>query len=358
MATLEDIQLLMQQGAQGFNNPWSQIMQNPSPQAEAQPPMSQPTYPEPEIPSYGSGSQVHQQDPQLMGLFNKLLARQNAGIDEQRKNLKTLEAYRDKEANRALDPDFTALMMASDAWGGTKFLPSYQRPQNDQEKAKEVLNADLMKQKALGGITDDEINLLKTQFYGLQALKQGSQRDTSKDQDQRQAFSKSDEAKKLRSLREMGNALKQYEGLIRGSDGYEITGDKRKQIESAYGDFKIKYKEAANLGALTGPDIKILEEVVAPASGIIPFMKGEVFTGGTQGVLKGIEQIKKNMGNDARINTDVLQKVYPNVADDLLQSYGLRDEDYKSAPRKSSGGGLTPAEAEELKALEKKYGGK
>lgn len=355
MATLEELQELMNQGASGYGKPWSQMLPGNAPDVQPQFPSEGLMMPEQEMPAPvgGSGGGI---DPQARAIFNRLLSKQNEGIEGQKGYMKNLKDYRDREANRALDPNFSALMMASDAWGGTKFLPSYKEPMDAAGKSDRVANADMAVQKALGGITDDEINLLKTQFYGLQSLKAGGKSD-KEDQADRVDFSKSEEAKKLRSLREMGNAVREYQTLVQGSDGYEVTGEQRKKLEAAYGDLKIKYKEAAKLGALTGPDVKLLEEVIAPATGAWSAIKGETFTGGTEGVLGGIEQIKKNMKKDAEIHKGILQKVYPSTYNQLAPAYDLRESDYTPANQKKAGG-LSAAEKAELDALEQKYGGR
>lgn len=146
-------------------NQWMKMLQA---QQDEQPPVEQPEYPAVQYPEPQG-----QFAPQQIAFMNQILQKGVEGIDAQKAGAKKIDDYRDREANRPLDPDYTALMMASDAWNNTKFLPSYKTPQSDQDRSKTVLEADLLKQKALGGITDDELNLLKTQFYGAQVAKQG-----------------------------------------------------------------------------------------------------------------------------------------------------------------------------------------
>lgn len=102
--------------------------------------------------------------PAWEGLLNKLMNKQAQGISDQRANIDVLRKYKDKIAKQPLERDLSALMMASDAWGGTNFQSKYQRPKTQADLDREMLGVDLEIQKSLGGITDDEINLLKAQL--------------------------------------------------------------------------------------------------------------------------------------------------------------------------------------------------
>lgn len=130
--------------------------------------------------------------------------------------------------------------------------------------------------------------------------------------EQQSQVAKSPEGTKLTTLRDLQNSLKAYKDLV-NKHGLTFTGAAKNEIESAYADLKIKYKEAANLGALTGPDIEVLAEGIKPstgAKGIGSYALG----GGKEGVLKGLAQIEGRIKQDAQGYAKQLTSGNPQIA--------------------------------------------
>ena len=83
--------------------------------------------------------------------------------------------------------------------------------------------------------------------------------------------------------------------------GFEATGEGKSLIDRAYADFKIAYKEAANLGALTGPDVGLIEEAVKPASGITNYYS-YITSGGKEGIIKSLKRAEEQSKKEAITN--------------------------------------------------------
>lgn len=76
----------------------------------------------------------------------------------------------------------------------------------------------------------------------------------------------SPQGKKLTSLSGLYQLSQTYKNLVE-LHGFKAQGAEKAAIDRAYADLKIAYKTAAELGALTGPDVALIEEAVKPASG-------------------------------------------------------------------------------------------
>lgn len=99
---------------------------------------------------------------------------------------------------------------------------------------------------------------------------------------------RNDFKKQTLALDNLEAALTDYETALDKYGSMETYGEGKGVLENAYANVLIQAKEAANLGALTGPDMGIMNQmVIAPNSG------GQLWAGGASGV-KG--QIKSFRG--------------------------------------------------------------
>lgn len=172
----------------------------------------------------------------------------------------------------------------------------------------------------------------------------------------------SPQGKKVKALGMLKQKVEGYKALVK-KYGTEVRGKQATELESSYADLKIAYKEAANLGALTGPDVALLQEAIKPAtsSGIpyVPFSKtfgrlGMVLSGGGKGsIISGLDQTLSILNKEAVSNIGQLyarDKRYPssfyiqeitNPFNDVLQ---LSDRELQSLIKD-----LSPEQIQELK---------
>lgn len=124
------------------------------------------------------------------------------------------------------------------------------------------------------------------------------------DEKEIKAIDTSPQGKKLQTLSDLKQKVKTYKTLVE-QEGYAMTGAGRTLLENAYADLKIAWKEAANLGALTGPDVSLISDAVKPATGWSG-LGTQVFGGGTEGIKKGIDQMLQTILNDGLKYTNQL----------------------------------------------------
>lgn len=110
----------------------------------------------------------------------------------------------------------------------------------------------------------------------------------------------SPQGKKLTSLSGLYQLANTYKTLV-DTYGFNATGANKTLLDNAYADLKIAYKEAANLGALTGPDVGIIEEAIKPASGAKNYLNYRL-SGGKGGVSAGIDQALSKARKEALQN--------------------------------------------------------
>lgn len=97
----------------------------------------------------------------------------------------------------------------------------------------------------------------------------------------------SPQGKKLVSLSSLYSKSNDYKKLV-DQYGFKSSGSEKAMIDRAYADLQIAYKEAANLGALTGPDVGLIQNAIKPSSGAANYLDYRL-SGGKAGVSGAID---------------------------------------------------------------------
>ena len=92
-------------------------------------------------------------------------------------------------------------------------------------------------------------------------------------------------------LNNLKDAIARYRDQLTATGVELMPGDAKSLLTGAYSNLKLLAKEAANLGALTGPDVMILEELVNnPASAGSAFQNVLQGGGRAESMLKQLGQ--------------------------------------------------------------------
>lgn len=126
---------------------------------------------------------------------------------------------------------------------------------------------------------------------------------------QQTALDKTPEVKKLSTLSDFKSKLSRYNNLV-DTYGIQLSGSNKAKLDQAYADLKISYKNAAELGALAGPDLEILIDAIKPATGLSG-LKQKVTGGGITGIKNSITQMINNVNEDAQKNINLLNSRNP-----------------------------------------------
>ena len=141
-------------------------------------------------------------------------------------------------------------------------------------------------------------------------------------QQARVQFAKSPDKKKAQVANEYLKALKLYEDSIK--DGIAWTGKKRASQQGYYNDVVMRYKDAKELGAITGPDLDLMRQAMALPSIINPISQAEyVLSGGHAGILEQIAAQRDIANRDFETIYKILKnEVTPGVTDSQYRELG------------------------------------
>lgn len=139
------------------------------------------------------------------------------------------------------------------------------------------------------------------------------------------AIDTSPQGKSLKSLGDLKLKADAYKALVT-QYGTASFGKQKSILSASFADLKIAYKTAAELGALQGPDIVLLEEALRPATFANPFTQGfaKLIGGGVGTIDASITQAIKTVS--AAAETNYTQLVARNPAygnSDYVQALAL-----------------------------------
>jgi hypothetical protein len=70
------------------------------------------------------------------------------------------------------------------------------------------------------------------------------------------------------ALDNLDSAINDYEAQLKKYGAVESYGEGKGILENSYANLLIQMKEAANLGALTGPDMEIMGQTIVPPNSV------------------------------------------------------------------------------------------
>lgn len=265
-----------------------------------------------------------------------LEAAQMQSFQNQQKGIDDLAQYAQGIQGQEVQTDLTPLAALTDAWTGSKFAQSYKAPESGTAKAAQVAALKQALNKERGALTDDEIALLKAKINALttqsifgqkQAGKAGEKTDKEiKDDEQaREAFRKEAKGPLGGNIKFTGALDKYLDTVEKYGDTESLSGAARDEIEGAYSDALVAYKEFKNLGALAEADLALAAYGIKPQTGVQGGVN-KIFGGGKEGLRRAslslIEQGKKDFdldynsliggykGRDVSPVSSVYQKAY------------------------------------------------
>lgn len=124
------------------------------------------------------------------------------------------------------------------------------------------------------------------------------------DDKQQKSLESTAEKKKLDTLTSLLSTITTYETLV-DDYGIELFGKNTALLDNAYNNLVIAWKDAAELGALTGPDVQIIEGALLPSTGARG-VRTYLMSGGADGILSQIDQMKTTLKNNAERNYNLL----------------------------------------------------
>lgn len=293
-------------------------------------------------------------DATYQQLLAQLGGAESAALAEQGKGIKGLEAEADKLRAKDLKTDLSPALALYDSWFGTNTASQYTRPQTEEERDAQVLALEQAIQKNRGAMSDTEVSLIREKLglaekrveageraeerqtdrefkermaaedraYKQRALEfqaqmrqdaKDAQKDmklSSEEQDDRNSLEKSKSLMRANGSIELNKAIKDYESLVDGVEG-PIDND-APAVRGAYTRALIAFKNAAELGALSGPDMGLVQGQISDASTAEAYFRDKLGIAGDKDSIKSqLAEIRKGTKANFDQFYGTLKEVYP-----------------------------------------------
>ncbi len=231
--------------------------------------------------------------------------------NQQNNKIRGLLESNDKiaELDPSLRTDYTAGLNFVDQMTGGNNARAYKAPESTQDALRSALNARLRSPKS------NPLQSLQLLVQSDAAKTKASSFD-KESQRQREALLKTKEGQAVIRDKKLQEKASRYQELV-NKHGYTVTGPARAELDGAYRELQIAYKNAAELGVIAGPDMMLIEGIAPPSTGIAGMFQNQI-KGGQAGVNRALDQLKKSRQSDIAQNEDVLRQVFPGSATDTV----------------------------------------
>jgi len=163
------------------------------------------------------------------------------------------------------------------------------------------------------GLGKQQLDYLRSQLLALREGKAGKQAQQSAENFNlrlRSTINTSEEAKKIRNIGALNTKLSNLENLV-NKTGAELTGKEKAALDSAFRDAEVAWKEAANLGALTGPDVGMIQGALGQSPTSLAGIGRYAISGGKEGLLAKIRGARQRATTEGKGHLESLQAVFP-----------------------------------------------
>lgn len=286
---------------------------------------------------------------QMYALLQKSIGQQEQTIQKLRSAAEQ-ERQRQEQMGALGRLDLRPFAQALRQYGSTTVAVPTEAPQ-DRTEILRKLNEELA--QAEQGLTSSQVafmrNLMQDRQAGQLAMSQENQELRI-----RNTVNTSEQAKKARNIGTLNKKLAGLEELV-NKTGAELTGEEKAKLDSAFRDAEVAWKEAANLGALQGPDIEMIRGALGESPTSIKGIGRYTLSGGKEGLLSKIRgarerAVQEGMGHLENIRVTFPYSVAEPIYSDLEKKLKIQEAEAKPAV------GMSEAQKKRLQELKAKYG--
>jgi hypothetical protein len=261
--------------------------------------------------------------------FMESQAQQEEQIKQQQ-NLLNQEMERQKSLGVLGRLDLRPFAQALEKYGSTTAVVPASAPVEDMSMVEKLRD---QIQKGQRGLTQDQIGFLRTMMED----KRNAQAAISESNQQlriRSLVNTSEQAKKIRNIGSLNKKLAGLEELVQKT-GAELTGKEKAALDSAFKDAEVAWKEAANLGALQGPDIEMIRGALGESPTSLRGIGRYGISGGKEGLLSKIRGARQRASDEGRGHLENVMVTFPYaVADPIFKDLEKKLEVPKTEAQK------------------------
>ena len=274
-------------------------------------------------------------------LMKKLDARGKTSLEKQQAGLDDMQNLLKLNLGGKAQLDLSPLLSLADAWTGSNMAKNYDGRSQNSDQQKTILGLQQALQKGRNDLSENEVNLIKSQLGNEMQLAElegrGADRKLDKEkndafknanfellkeqksQNIRESMNKTKQSDRINGVMDMHQALNSYEDLVR-KHGINATGKEASAINNAYEGLTLAFKKAGELGALSGPDMGILERSINRAGGLEAYWK-QWASGGVPAILEQVGQMRRASKHSYDRDMSTLKSVYPKGAESIFSNY-------------------------------------
>lgn len=164
-------------------------------------------------------------------------------------------------------------------------------------------------QRGQRGLTQDQIGFLRTMMEDRRSA-QAAMSEKNQELRIRSLVNTSEQAKKLRNIGTLNKKLAGLEDLVQKT-GAELTGKEKAALDSAFRDAEVAWKEAANLGALQGPDIEMIRGALGESPTSLRGIGRYGLSGGKQGLISKIRGARQRAVQEGQGQLENARVTFP-----------------------------------------------
>lgn len=294
-------------------------------------------------------------------LVGRLNDAQIESLRNQKEGISQLEEYVNRVKNREGQMDLSPFMSLYDSWFGGNMAAGYKRPMTAEERDAQLFQLESAVQRARGGLSDTEVELIKAQL-GIEdtklaraeradaraaqteieerriaeARKERWQRAqehadnmaiergiklNKQEQEDRYKMLKTDEKSVIEGSIKLANAAREYDALV-AKYGMEPFGEGAAELDRAYTALTTAFKDAEKLGALAAADMQLVRGNVSNAGGLSNYLANLAKGRDAQAIRTQIRDVLSATDTTFARNMDVLDKAFPGKStEDLRQEF-------------------------------------
>lgn len=269
------------------------------------------TLTQPEITASAISPEMSEEEikKKLYALLGQSFGQQSQQIEALRAQAMR-EAALQKEAGVLGRLDLRPFAQAAKQYGATTAVVPTEAPEDRTALLSKLQNA---VSEAQQGLTKDQVNALRGMLEARRSDRQLAQDQKSEQNFNlrlRSTINTSEEAKKIRNIGSLNTKLSNLEELVKKT-GAELTGKEKAALDSAFRDAEVAWKEAANLGALTGPDVGMIQGALGQSPTSIAGIGRYALSGGKEGLLAKIKGARQRAIGEGQGHLESLQAVFP-----------------------------------------------
>lgn len=221
-----------------------------------------------------------------------------------------LEKKRQEEMGALGKLDLRPFAQAAAGYGATNVAIPTEAP---VDRTKLLSGLEQAVSEAQQGLTRDQVLALRSMLAGKQQQRGALQARQSQENFNlrlRSTLNSSEEAKKIRNIGALNTKLTNLESLV-NKTGAELTGKEKAALDSAFRDAEVAWKEAANLGALTGPDVGMIQGALGQSPTSLSGIGRYALSGGKEGLLAKIRGARERATGEGKSHLESLEAAFP-----------------------------------------------